>query len=307
VRAVAASSRFPRAGIRSFIARCALRSDGVAHALDVSARGAALVVDGRFAHRRAMRTRACLAVALAVVTLPVFAPAQDSPTDVVGAAQSALGGVLGNAPASPGGPRSRRGPRANSAATPLAANAPRMLILAVADGYMQLPLVTFQNLRGVRPPPFNWESRGCSFGEISGPFRDSFDRACARHEFGYRNYGAGGLALDPTEGRRTRIDDRLHEDLNGLCHGEHRGLTETPCMLAAQTVYAGARAAGRNWFFTGPSARPPSLPTPSLPGFNNGANAGPIPGLPIPGIPAQPTGNTIPLPIPGRLPIPGSQ
>ena len=36
--------------------------------------------------------------------------------------------------------------------------------------------------------------------------RDAFDRACARHEFGYRNYGAGGLALDTTEGRRTRVD-----------------------------------------------------------------------------------------------------
>ena len=99
------------------------------------------------------------------------------------------------------------------------------------------------------------------------------------------------------------------------------GSRRTPCLVAAQTVYAGARAAGRNWFFSGPGARPPSLPTPSLPGFNNGANAGPIPGVPIPGIPAQPTGNTIPLPvpspqgngnnlplpIPGRFPIPGSQ
>jgi hypothetical protein len=254
-----------------------------------------------------MRTRACLVVAFAVLTSPILALAQNNPTELVGAAQNALGGVLGNSPGRSGGSRSRRPARAASVATPLAANAPRALIRATADGYMQLPLVTFQNLRGVRPPPFNWESRGCSFGEISGPFRDSFDRACARHEFGYRNYGAGGLAIETTEARRTRIDDRLHEDLNGLCHGEHAGLTETPCMIAAQTVYAGARAAGRNWFFTGPSARPPSLPTPSLPGFNNGANAGPIPGVPIPGIPAQPTGNTIPLPVPGRLPIPGTQ
>lgn len=269
-----------------------------------------------------MRTRASLVVALIGLTSPLIALAQDNPTDVVGGAQSVLGGVLGNAPAQQGGTRSRsrRRTRASSAATPLGANAPRAMLLGVADGYMQLPLQTFQNLRGVRPPPYNWESRGCSFGEISGPFRDSFDRACARHEFGYRNYGAGGLALDTTEGRRTRVDDRLRDDLNGLCRGEHRGLTETPCLIAAQTVYAGARAAGRNWFFSGPGSRPPTLPTPSLPGFNNGANAGPIPGVPIPGIPAQPTGNTfpipvpgapqgggnnLPLPIPGRLPIPG--
>ncbi len=265
-----------------------------------------------------MRSRAGLVVALAALSCPLLAQAQNDP---VGAAQTALGGLLGNAPSPQGGSRSRRRNRAGSVATPLAANAPRALLVATADGYMQLPLETFQNLRGVRPPPYNWESRGCSFGEISGPFRDSFDRACARHEFGYRNYGAGGLALDTTEARRTRVDDRLRDDLNGLCRSEHRGLTETPCLVAAQTVYAGARAAGRNWFFSGPGARPPSLPTPSLPGFNNGANAGPIPGVPIPGIPSQPTGNTIPLPlpspqgngnnlplpIPGRLPIPGSQ
>jgi|GEM_PF-1146479 len=263
-----------------------------------------------------MRFRVCLVVALAGLTSPLLAVAQNNPTEVVGAAQNALGGMLGNAPASQGSSRgrSRRRSATPSAARPLAANAPRTIVLAVADGYMQLPLQAFQNLRGVRPPPFNWESRGCSFGEISGPFRDSFDRACARHEFGYRNYGAGGLALDTTEGRRTRIDDRLRDDLNGLCRGEHRGLPETPCLLAAQTVYAGARAAGRNWFFSGPGSRPPSLPTPSVPGFNNGANAGPIPGVPIPGIPAQPTGNTIPLPLPHMpqgggnglpLPIPG--
>ena len=53
--------------------------------------------------------------------------------------------------------------------------------------------------------------------------RDAFDRACARHEFGYRNYGAGGLALDTTEGRRTRVDDRLRDDLQGICHGQHQG------------------------------------------------------------------------------------
>lgn len=268
-----------------------------------------------------MRLRASIALALAALTSPALALAQNNPTDVLGSAQNALGGVLGNAPASQGGgrssSRSRRRTRTPSAATPLAANAPRALLVGVADGYMQLPLETFQNLRGVRPPPYNWESRGCSFGEISGPFRDSFDRACARHEFGYRNYGAGGLALDTTEARRTRVDDRLRDDLNGLCRGEHRGLGETPCLIAAQTVYAGARAAGRNWFFSGPGSRPPTLPTPSLPGFNNGANAGPLPGVPIPGIPAQPTGNTVPLPVPGMprggggnglplpLPLPG--
>lgn len=242
-----------------------------------------------------MRPQARSLVFVAVVLAPWMAPAQNTPGDLVGAATNAANGMLGNAPSSG---RGRRGRAPVSAARPLAANAPRALLLATADGYMQLPLQTFQNLRGVRPPPYNWESHGCSFGEISGPFREAFDRACARHEFGYRNYGAGGLALDTTEGRRTRVDDRLRDDLHGICQGQHQGLLQTPCMVAAQTVYAGARAAGRNWFFQGPQARPPRVPTPGIAGFDQGANAGPIPGVPIPGIPSQPTGNTVPLPIP---------
>ncbi len=267
-----------------------------------------------------MRHHLSLALALAAaaaLAAPPVAHAQNNPGDLMGAAQTAVNGMLGNAPAqSGGGSRSRRRTRTRGVGTPLPANAPRALLVTTADGYMQLPLETFQNLRGVRPPPYNWESRGCAFGEISGPFRDSFDRACARHEFGYRNYGAGGLALDTTEARRTRIDDRLRDDLNGLCRSEHGGVLTTPCLAAAQTVYAGARAAGRNWFFQGPGARPPTVPTPTLPGFNNGANAGPIPGVPVPGIPAQPTGNTVPLPVPGMpqgggnnglpIPMPGS-
>jgi len=243
-----------------------------------------------------MRHHARPFVLFALLLAPWMAPAQNAPGDVLGAATNAANGVLGNAPSS--GRGSRRNRQTISVARPLSASAPRTLLTLTADGYMQLPLQTFQNLRGVRPPPYNWQSGGCSFGEISGPFRDAFDRACARHEFGYRNYGAGGLALDPTEGRRTRVDDRLREDLHGICQGQHAGLLQTPCMVSAQAVYAGARAAGRNWFFQGPGARPPTLPTPGIAGFDRGANAGPIPGIPIPGIPSQPTGNSIPLPIP---------
>jgi hypothetical protein len=263
-----------------------------------------------------MRTYASaltLALAAALAT-PTLTAQNDPVSAVLGAATNVAGGALGNSPGSSSGSSRRSRSRAPTLGTALPANAPRSLLTLTADGYMNVPLETFQNMRTLHAPPYDWSADGCSFGEISGPFRDSFNRACNRHDFGYRNYGGQGLALDRTEGRRTRIDDRLRDDLNGLCRGEHRGLPETPCLLAAQTVYAGARAAGRNWFFSGPGSRPPSLPTPSVPGFNHGANAGPIPGVPIPGIPAQPTGNTIPLPLPHMpqgggnglpLPIPG--
>ncbi len=258
-------------------------------------------------------------IGVAVAALAPAASAQQVPVDqVMGAATNAMNGVLGNAPSS-GSSRSRsRATRTRGGVplgTPLPANAPRQLLTLTADGYMNLPIETFHNMRAVHPPPFDWSADGCSFGEISGPFRDSFNRACNRHDFGYRNYGGTGLALDRTEGRRTRIDDRLRDDLNTICRSEHRGLLETPCLAAAQAVYAGARSMGRSWFQSG-TGRPPQIPTPSVPGMNNGNNAGPIPGVPIPGIGGgQQSPNTFPVPVPGLnngsngspLPIPGVQ
>lgn len=272
-----------------------------------------------------MRTHAtALAATLAALTIAPHAPAQTvtgTPLDgVVGAAATAANGVLGNAPpaqASSGGPSSRSRSRSRRARTPtlgtaLPANAPRQLLLVQADGYMNLPLETFNTMRQLHPPPFDWAADGCSFGEVSGPFRDAFNRACNRHDFGYRNYGGGGLALDVTEARRARVDDRLRDDLNGVCRGEFRGLTETPCLAAAQAVYGAARAMGGSWF-TSRTGRPPSVPTPSVPGFNNGANRGPVPGVPLPGLGGNGGNSGVGLPIPGAgggngaaLPIPGA-
>lgn len=252
----------------------------------------------------------------------MFAPAafaqipQDPINGMIGTATNVAGGVLGNSPSgttSSGSSRSRS--RTPALGTPLPANAPRQLIRIQADGYMNLPLETFQSMKRLSPPPFDWTSDGCSFGEISGPFRDSFNRACDRHDFGYRNYGGGGrLRLENTEARRTRIDDRLRDDLNGICRRDHSGLTETPCLALAQAIYAAARSQGRSWFTTG-TGRPMQLPTPSVPGFNNGANQGPIPGLPIPGPGSSGNSGGNGLPIPGMgggnsglpLPIPNPQ
>jgi hypothetical protein len=260
-----------------------------------------------------MRTRrpvVCLLVAASLA--PAAALAQNQ--DPIGAAMGLANGVLGNSASgssSSSRSRSRSRSRARTPATPLSAGAPRQALVAAADGYMNLPLETFQATKRVQPPPYNWSSDGCSFGELSGPFRESFNRACDRHDFGYRNYGGTGLALDRTEARRTRVDDRLRDDLNGVCRSQHAGLTETPCLAAAQAIYATARSQGSSWFMTG-TGRPMSVPTPAVPGFNTGANQSPIPGVPMPG--GSQGGNGLPMPIPGAgggnnglpMPIPGA-
>ena len=249
-------------------------------------------------------------------TAPAMAQsAQDPIGSVVGGVANVAGGMLGNSPTSNattgrrGGTRAPAGiPGLPGVPNPLGRNAPRQVLRMAADGYMNLPLETFLTTRSLRPPPFDWNSNGCRFGEITGPYRDSFGRACHRHDFGYRNYGFGGLALETTEARRTRIDDRLRDDLNGICRSDHGGLQETPCVAAAQVLYATARATGQSWFFHN-TPPPPSIPTPGIPGFHNGTNNGPLPGIPMPGAGGG-GGNGLPIPGLGGgggngLPIPG--
>lgn len=241
-----------------------------------------------------------LVFALSAAALAPSALAQNPVGQAIGAATNVAGGALGNSPA--GTPGRMRTPTLGTALSP---NTPRTVLTLTADGYMNLPLETFNSMRNLHPPPFDWTADGCSFGEFSGPYRDSFNRACNRHDFGYRNYGGTRLRLDRTEARRRRVDDRLRDDLNGICRSEHRGLIETPCLLAAQAIYTAARSQGRSWFMTG-TGRPMQIPTPSVPGMNRGANAGPIPGLPIPS-PGGGSQGSSGLPIPTGLPIPGAQ
>lgn len=241
------------------------------------------------------------------------------PGGLMGAAQSAAQGVLGNSAGSNSAPssgRSRSRSRSSAApalGSPLPGNAPRSLIQTQADAYMNLPLETFHNMRRLQPPPFEWTANGCNFGEIALPFRESFNRACDRHDFGYRNYGHGRLQLDRTEARRTRIDDRLRDDLNGLCRRDHAGLTETPCLASAQAVYAAARATGGPQFMSG-AAPPPAIPTPAIPGMGGNQNPNPIPGVPLPGLGPSERNRTTTVPMPGAgggnsgspLPLPGA-
>lgn len=144
-----------------------------------------------------------------------------------------------------------------AAAQPTATEAPR----AVAEALMAMPLESFHATRARRPPPFDWSSNGCNFGEVTGPFHALFNRACDRHDFGYRNFGGSGLQLDRSEARRLRIDQRLHTDLEDLCaHSYADTPPRTACRAAAASVYATVIGAGSPWFHD-VVPLPGSLPT----------------------------------------------
>lgn len=116
---------------------------------------------------------------------------------------------------------------------------------------MAMPLAAFETARRARPVPYDWSANGCNFGESLGPYRALFNRACNRHDFGYRNFGTGRLQLERTEARRAAIDQRLRDDLTALCQAhEAEGTSRAACLSLAQTVYTSVRTGGAPWFFS---------------------------------------------------------
>ncbi|MGP3986791.1 phospholipase [Streptomyces sp. 3N207] len=78
---------------------------------------------------------------------------------------------------------------------------------------------------------FDWSTDYCS-SSPDNPFGFPFQNACARHDFGYRNYKAVG-AFDAN---KARIDSAFYEDLKRVC-SRYSGATKTACNSTAWTYY----------------------------------------------------------------------
>ncbi|MEV6781423.1 phospholipase [Streptomyces sp. NPDC051098] len=98
---------------------------------------------------------------------------------------------------------------------------------------------------------FNWTTDYCS-SSPDNPFGFPFQTACARHDFGYRNYKAAGTF----SAHKSRLDSAFYEDLKRVC-ARYTGATRTACNSTAWTYYhavdsfgvapakAGARTVGQ--------------------------------------------------------------
>ncbi|MFJ9178107.1 phospholipase [Streptomyces sp. NPDC102360] len=78
---------------------------------------------------------------------------------------------------------------------------------------------------------FDWSTDYCTTSP-DNPFGFPFKDACARHDFGYRNYTAAG-AFDAN---KSRLDDALYADLKRVC-ATYSGLKKTSCDGTAWTYY----------------------------------------------------------------------
>ncbi|MGW5334585.1 phospholipase [Streptomyces bauhiniae] len=78
---------------------------------------------------------------------------------------------------------------------------------------------------------FDWSTDYCS-SSPDNPFGFPFQTACARHDFGYRNYKAAGTF----SANKSRIDSAFYEDLKRVCNN-YSGATQTSCNSTAWTYY----------------------------------------------------------------------
>ncbi|MFE4215624.1 phospholipase [Streptomyces sp. NPDC056844] len=78
---------------------------------------------------------------------------------------------------------------------------------------------------------FDWSTDYCSTSP-DNPFGFPFQTACARHDFGYRNYKAAGTF----PANKSRIDSAFYEDLKRVC-AAYSGAKLTSCNSTAWTYY----------------------------------------------------------------------
>ncbi|MBM7442118.1 phospholipase [Streptomyces sp. HB132] len=78
---------------------------------------------------------------------------------------------------------------------------------------------------------FNWSTDYCSTSP-DNPFGFPFQTACARHDFGYRNYKAAGTF----PANKSRIDSAFYSDLKRVC-AAYTGAKLTSCNSTAWTYY----------------------------------------------------------------------
>jgi hypothetical protein len=85
---------------------------------------------------------------------------------------------------------------------------------------------------------FDWSTDYCSKSP-DNPLGFPFKTACARHDFGYRNYKAMGTF----SANKARLDSAFYEDLKRVCNG-YSGASKTACNSTAWTYYQAVKALG---------------------------------------------------------------
>ncbi|MFF0288135.1 phospholipase [Streptomyces sp. NPDC005262] len=87
---------------------------------------------------------------------------------------------------------------------------------------------------------FDWSTDYCTTSP-DNPLGFPFKNACARHDFGYRNYRAAGTF----PANKDRLDNAFYTDLKRVCAG-YSGVSATSCNATAWTCYQAVSLLGKS-------------------------------------------------------------
>ncbi|MFF7647713.1 phospholipase A2 [Streptomyces canus] len=87
---------------------------------------------------------------------------------------------------------------------------------------------------------FDWSTDYCTTSP-DNPFGFPFKNACARHDFGYRNYKAAGTF----EADKSRLDSAFYADLKRVC-ATYSGASRSACDATAWTYYQAVSVFGNS-------------------------------------------------------------
>ncbi|ASW57807.1 hypothetical protein CIK06_17875 [Plantactinospora sp. KBS50] len=85
---------------------------------------------------------------------------------------------------------------------------------------------------------FDWSTDYCTWAP-DNPLGFTFESACARHDFGYRNY----KAAQRFEANKDRLDLAFYDDLQRVCAGYPEAV-QPACYALALTYYEAVRVFG---------------------------------------------------------------
>ncbi|MGW0536624.1 phospholipase [Streptomyces sp. NPDC003032] len=87
---------------------------------------------------------------------------------------------------------------------------------------------------------FDWSTDYCS-SSPDNPLGFPFKDACARHDFGYRNYKEAGTF----DANKARLDSAFYADLKRVC-ASYSGASRTACDGTAWTYYQAVSVFGKS-------------------------------------------------------------
>lgn len=124
----------------------------------------------------------------------------------------------------------------------VAASADKM---AVLSSWTQTSAASYNAWNAARQNPgawaayaFDWSTDYCS-SSPDNPLGFNFTLACARHDFGYRNYKAAGTFA----ANKSRLDSAFYEDLKRKC-ATYNALVRPACTSLAWTYYQAVKNFG---------------------------------------------------------------